>query len=686
MTDKAFVPLLEEGRFEELEGYYLQQMESGDAAIEDFLQMTRGLAREKQKDRANLLLKLLADNLRSKGRWSELIPVLLEMAKYANDPEKFENSREGIATALREMYADRPSYQQIMRHARFEEIKQYADLKQSIEKVKWWLEHDIGQAFYQSGYGVGKVVEINLNLALARLDFEKRKDVAVQFGERELIPLGAEHILREKVDAPEQLSQKAISDPPGTLARLLRQLGRPMTTAEIKEAFSGVVPAAQWTRWWTAAKKNPQIIASGKGAQATYEWIASTDSAESSLKYEFDRSDSVSRIRIARQNADRSEELARHFSSALLEEARHAFEKGNWGLALEFVDLFARWPDVQLHYSFEDVLKTADPHALLQSIENSAMKQRVLQAFPEIHAGTWRIIYFEWFLKEDNPKIHSLLFESLNDRYDLLIERILQLPGKYPAAFTWLATHAEKSEEVGGRLDGKFLVTLFSSIDEPEFSSYKTRLKKTIEEGLLLYLLAKQIEPEVAKKALDVLEHTRNVEEYRRERWMARIRMTFPQMNKKEDILFTTKEAYERKRLELEQLIKVELPKNRKAIGEAAAMGDLRENFEYKAARQRQDFLINRVEQLQGELSRARAMEPDRIDSSEVRPGTRITLFQAPDKRTIVTILGPWESNPGEGIYSYQAPVGQALLGKTAGETVKWNEEDYVIEKIEPWM
>src|SRR5262249_8215802 len=161
--------------------------------------------------------------------------------------------------------------------------------------------------------------------------------------------------------------------------------------------------------------------------------------------------------------------------------------------------------------------------------------------------------------------------------------------------------------------------------------------------------------------------HTRYLEDYRRDRWRNFIRMRIPETKKKEDFIFSTKEAFETKRAELEKLIKVELPQNRKAVGEAAALGDLRENYEYKAARERQEYLIHQVELLQNELNRVRVLDPAQIDCTEVRPGTRVSLSQPSGKQLLITLLGPWDSNPTVGIYSYQAPIGILLTGKMRG-------------------
>ena len=110
-------------------------------------------------------------------------------------------------------------------------------------------------------------------------------------------------------------------------------------------------------------------------------------------------------------------------------------------------------------------------------------------------------------------------------------------------------------------------------------------------------------------------------------------------------------------------------------------MGDLRENFEYKAARQRAEYLSARVGQLLGELARVRVLEPDQIDTSEVRIGTKVSIRNGDEHRE-VTILGPWESAPERGVYSNQSEVARALIGRRPGEIATFMGNDYEIVGI----
>ena len=92
-------------------------------------------------------------------------------------------------------------------------------------------------------------------------------------------------------------------------------------------------------------------------------------------------------------------------------------------------------------------------------------------------------------------------------------------------------------------------------------------------------------------------------------------------------------------------------------------------------------------EKLRGLELLARALEPGSIDPSAIRVGTRVKLVPAASggSAVVLTILGPWDSDPGRGIVSYLAPAVAALLGKRAGEAVRFGDQDFVVEHIEVW-
>ena len=161
--------------------------------------------------------------------------------------------------------------------------------------------------------------------------------------------------------------------------------------------------------------------------------------------------------------------------------------------------------------------------------------------------------------------------------------------------------------------------------------------------------------------------------------------MKHPQLREpQQEPVYATPDMLEKKRAELTHLKNVEIPANSKALQAAREMGDLRENFEYKAARQRAEYLSARVGELASELSRVHLLDSAQIDTTAVRVGTKLVLTNG-DVRREVTILGPWVSAPEHGVYSNQSDVAKHLIGHAAGEIVSFMGNDYQIESIRKW-
>lgn len=147
----------------------------------------------------------------------------------------------------------------------------------------------------------------------------------------------------------------------------------------------------------------------------------------------------------------------------------------------------------------------------------------------------------------------------------------------------------------------------------------------------------------------------------------------------------------EEKKIELKEEIeklkyefKVDLPKR---IAEARAYGDLRENAEYDAARERQAFVKARISQLSEQMSRLSEISTSDVAAHKVSYGTVVTVIDLDsDDRTEFTIVSSNEVNPSEGKISLSSPIGQALANRSVGEeiivTIPSGKRKYYIEKI----
>lgn len=130
-----------------------------------------------------------------------------------------------------------------------------------------------------------------------------------------------------------------------------------------------------------------------------------------------------------------------------------------------------------------------------------------------------------------------------------------------------------------------------------------------------------------------------------------------------------TKYGFDKIAKELEQLKTVERNKIAEEIAEARSHGDLSENAEYDAAKEKQAHLEKRIAQLSDMLSRAQVIDPATLKHERACFGSTVKLCAAKDDREICyTIVGAIESNPEKGLISFNSPLSKALLGKLEGD------------------
>jgi transcription elongation factor GreA len=139
---------------------------------------------------------------------------------------------------------------------------------------------------------------------------------------------------------------------------------------------------------------------------------------------------------------------------------------------------------------------------------------------------------------------------------------------------------------------------------------------------------------------------------------------------------------------ELDQLIKVEREALKISISEARDLGDLKENAEYHAAKEKQSIVEGRIAQLQGILARSRVVEVSKITSKKIVFGATVSIYDAErNLRATYKIVGEDESDSKLNRISYNSPLGKALIGKEEGDTaiVKAPKGDveYEIESFE---
>lgn len=135
---------------------------------------------------------------------------------------------------------------------------------------------------------------------------------------------------------------------------------------------------------------------------------------------------------------------------------------------------------------------------------------------------------------------------------------------------------------------------------------------------------------------------------------------------------YLSREGYDKIAAELNDLIYVQFPKVKDALAEARAQGDLSENYEYRAARRAQSKMIGRIRFLQNVLKYARVIDTSTLPKDQVTLLSTVEFTNLnTDRKMTYTIVSPHEMNLEEGKISLKSPIGEALMGRKAGDVVE---------------
>jgi len=290
--------LINQKKFDEVESLWMTQLDGDLSDVDPFLATAKSLRKAEQRTQSDTLLGLLSDALKDKQLWAQRLQVLKEIGRLSKHPATL---RPQIEEALKKSLGTHKSFPRAFSFAKFSDPQ--SNPVERAEKIESWLTYDEGECFFMPGRGAGVITELNPELGICRLDFEKEKRVSVPLGAagKFLTALPEGHVLREKFKRQDELKAEAAKKPADTFARILQSFGRPMLMSEVRDAMIGIVPEEKWSSWWTAARKNPQIVVSGTGAKATYSWSASAAGAEATVRRDFDRADPKTKLELAKK-------------------------------------------------------------------------------------------------------------------------------------------------------------------------------------------------------------------------------------------------------------------------------------------------------------------------------------------------------------------------------------------------
>jgi transcription elongation GreA/GreB family factor len=572
-------------------------------------------------------------------------------------------------------------------------------------------------------WGFGKIKDWDSARESVIIDFKSKHGHVMQFAyaAESLTALASDHVSVQKAESAPALRKKALEDPVAVVQDCIRSLG-PLATADNIQALLSpeVIAAADYKKWWDSAKralkKNGHFYVPGKKNEALRQLDTPSALGDSALE----------RLRLA--NGPKA------VLAALGTLAKYWPEIKSEAVLNEIADLLqatmSKVPKSQLPIQIELALARDD---------------FFVQAGHPVETGAWALTTLT---PQAPPALSNLLDALPGSRQPKLLEALRAgLPEAWPALFLALLPRANgrvaevitEAFQAAGResevqaavnryirernVTCDFLFWLcknrpaiYGRLIEPQlFMAILSVLERDqlseIKKGTKLYEFVLGDRPLIAAilndaPVPDVRDITRAIllspvfEELDKRSLLAAIIKLYPEVQAMvvgtdktaapEAKIIVSWPSLKRRQAELEEIVTKKIPQNSKDIGIARGYGDLKENHEFKSAREMQGILSRQKAELEQDLSRAEATDFAGADVSRVSLGTKVTLKGiAADETLVYTILGAWDSDLSKGIISYQTAVARALLNHTVGDRIELTTGEggvhhVKIEKIEP--
>lgn len=575
-----------------------------------------------------------------------------------------------------------------------------------------------GKFCLHKSWGAGKVVSWDLPSKKVVIDFEQggEKEMDLQFALQKTEPLDSGDFRARKVEELDELRRLAKADPVELVVHLLESHGGSLSVDALEREISGaVVPADGFRKWWDSAKRalrdSKRVIVPSRRTEPLALRAGDLSPAQA-LVSDFEQARDLKVMAKALEAIAgelalfKSEPDAVQRLIAGIDEAAAKGVRIQLGAALEL--LVAR---DQLVAGLESV--ELDPTSLRIPDVLVAEEARLIEAVSTLPAATQRSIYEAFPVAFGDRWIDSItrVFDKVGSRGVAEIAKLLDEKGEREAlenhirnvlarrqlgadALIWVCR--ERDGIASGVFSGDVGACILILLENDHISDgpRKTgRLQNIlVEDRELLGDIVSNMDSNEARNFGRRLLECPVFSELDRKSLMARVIKARPETgelvaghgSRKEEALIVSWESLERKKAELDDVVRNRIPQNTKDIAIARSYGDLRENFEYKSAKDMQKVLMRRKSELEREVDRARGTDFKGADTSVVNVGTIVTV-SSPDGRTVThTVLGAWDSDPEKHIVSYLSETGASLFHKKVGDTVQIRDHD--TDAMKPWI
>lgn len=723
MSVSELVASVEKGDYARFEALCLEQMDGSALRYDELAAAFDLLSRRNEAKRVEVLAQMVLDARRCDVSTREMRPFLAAALKGSPDSAEL---RAAAIEHYRALYGNVPGFDDLLR------VSGLASGRAARAAMRTM---DVCLAARVGAYMVGRaddtpyqVVDADLEGGQFRLKGATRT-VTVPATELAAAyePVDSDDFRVLRRLHPERLAAMAADEPERLAIALIHAHGDLVDVDVLREELvPTVVSESDWSRWWTrtraALKRHPNVQIEGRSPtvlkytakEITLEsetlhalargsepvkWLAALEGylREKQARKEPVHADVVKRADVllaAEIDTLRAKRPADALAAALVAE-----RLAGKGLALA----------ASTRAAATELLREArDPIALLRRIDSTSLWEQALALLPGARPE-WPRLAVELLRHAPEALLNDLVKAAVDAHAPELqraLDAALSDPLHHPEIISWLwkgpriamslsvPTPRELLARILGTLSSlgravdasaevmkAFRAKMKSALSHREYARFRECLEQTDEAmAVTIRRHLERMEGLGDNAPSDML---RILRETHPRLWVAKRLEPWEDP----DVLWTTSAGYQRKKDEIDELVNVKMRENAKAIGRAAEFGDLSENAEYKFALEERDLLRARLAQLNDEMSRARILEPGDAPTDHVGVGSSVRLIDAADgAQRLMTFFGPWDADVERGLFNYNAPVSQKLMGARVGDQVSLavdgQERVFVVKEI----
>jgi transcription elongation factor GreA-like protein/transcription elongation GreA/GreB family factor len=614
---------------------------------------------------------------------------------------------------LKEMHGQDPKFNERLRLAGLRTKDNFRGAISKYDLVAHMAKNNV--VFHTGGWGTGEIIDVSFVRENLVIEFENvggRKDISFTNAFKTLIPLSNTHFLARRFSNPDQLEKEGREDPVTLIKLLLHDLG-PKTASEIKDELCElVIPEKDWTKWWqgsrTKIKKNP-FIESPDSLKEPFYLRKAELSPEERLQQAMHNKTDISQIiqttynfvrdtPSALKNPDTKQSLQEKMLQLL--ELPEISQDQQLQIYL-LLEQFFGYQAAEEHIA-QLVREGSNLEKIIRFIDIVAFKKRALIAIKD-YREDWTALFLTFLFNLPQAQLRDYILRELNrnESTRLLLEKkleeLLVHPAQYPDTFVWYFQKLigkEENEipfqnEKGRNQFFEAFFILFSVLEgQPEQRELLKKMYALLSGNryALVRELLQGTSIEFAKEFLLLASKCQSLTGHDMKILRSLTEVIHPSLaapkqprgaakaENDEGEIWTTEEGYLKIQDRIRQIGTVEMIENAREIEAARALGDLRENSEFKFAQERRARLQSELTQLSSQLNRARILTPHDVHANEVGIGSTVDV-KVNGKITHYTILGPWDADPDKNILSFNSKLAQTMIGKKRGESLDFRDE-----------